>query len=104
MADNEVERTFARPRAPTPVGGADLTDRRHFLVVVDGAEPGRRVLLGDGPGSLSALFADLLARYNDGTRFVLHFSTPWEMYRAVRVLEANDRDAIEAIERFQYRF
>ena len=67
-------------------------------------ERNSNVLLGDGPGSLPALFADLLARYNDGTRFVLHFSTPWEMYRAVRVLEANDRDAIEAIERFQYPF
>jgi hypothetical protein len=61
-------------------------------------------LLGAGPGSLSALFADLLARYNDGARFILHYSTPWEMYRAVRVLEAGDRDAIDAIERFEYRF
>jgi hypothetical protein len=59
-------------------------------------------LLGDGPGSLAALFSDLLARYNDGDRYVLHFSTPWEMYRAVKVLEANDARAIEAIERFEY--
>jgi hypothetical protein len=62
------------------------------------------LLLGDGPGSLRALFADLLARYNDGRRFVLHFSTPWEMYRAVRVLESDDRAAIAAIERFDYPF
>jgi hypothetical protein len=61
-------------------------------------------LLGDGAGSLAALFADLLARYNDGARFVLHFSTPWEMYRAVKVLEANDQAAIDAIERFQFPF
>lgn len=61
-------------------------------------------LLGDGPGSLGALFADLLARYNDGTDHVLHFSTPWEIYRAVRALEANDQEAIRSIERFVYRF
>ncbi len=61
-------------------------------------------LLGDGPGSLVALFADLLARYDDGERHVVHFSTPWELVRAVRVLEAGDRDAIERIERFEYRF
>lgn len=61
-------------------------------------------LLGDGPGSLAALFSDLLARYNDGERFVLHFSTPWEMYRAVKVLESGDRTAIDAIERFQFAF
>jgi hypothetical protein len=61
-------------------------------------------LLGDGAGSLSALFADLLARYNDGERYVLHFATPWEMYRAVKVLESNDSEAIQAIERFDFSF
>jgi len=61
-------------------------------------------LLGDGDGSLSALFADLLERYNDGERYVLHFSTPWEMYRAVKVLESNDVDAIRAIEDFRFSF
>jgi hypothetical protein len=61
-------------------------------------------LLGDGPGSLGALFADLLARYNDGDRYVLHFSTPWEIYRAVRALESNDPDTIGRIERFEYRY
>jgi hypothetical protein len=61
-------------------------------------------LLGDGPGSLDALFRDLLARYNDGEKFVLHFSTPWEMYRAVRILEANDTAAIDAIEQFRFAF
>lgn len=61
-------------------------------------------LLGDGDGSLSALFADLRARYDDGERYVLHFSTPWEMYRAVKVLESNDTAAIAAIESFSFQF
>ncbi|HEX6792024.1 MAG TPA: hypothetical protein VF247_11995 [Candidatus Krumholzibacteria bacterium] len=61
-------------------------------------------LLGDGAGSLPALFADLLARYDDGRRFVLHFVTPWEMAGAVRVLESGDRAAIDAVERFDYPF
>jgi len=61
-------------------------------------------LLGDGPGSLAALFADLLERYDDGERHVVHFSTPWEVVGAVRALEAGDRDAIARIERFEYRF
>jgi len=61
-------------------------------------------LLADGAGSLSALFADLHSRYDDGERYVLHFSSPWEMYRAVKVLEANDKDAIGAIERFEYNY
>ncbi len=60
-------------------------------------------LLGDDRG-LAFLFEDLLARYDDGERHVLHFSTPWEIYRAVRALEAGDRDAIRAIERFEYPF
>jgi hypothetical protein len=67
-------------------------------------ERNSQALLGEGDGSLSALFADLLARYNDGERYVLHFSTPWEMYRAVKVLESNDAGAIAAIERFAFRF
>jgi hypothetical protein len=61
-------------------------------------------LLGEGAGSLSALFSDLVARYNDGERYVLHFSTPWEMYRAVKALELNDARAIDAIERFEFSF
>ncbi len=61
-------------------------------------------LLGEGSGSLGTLFGDLMARYNDGTRYVLHFSTPWEIFRAVRVLEAGDQAAIDAIERFEYPF
>jgi len=61
-------------------------------------------LLGEGPGSLDALFTDLLARYNDGERWVLHFSTPWEMARAVRVLESADAESMRAVEQFRYRF
>ncbi|MND05899.1 hypothetical protein D3C83_269540 [compost metagenome] len=61
-------------------------------------------MLGDGPGSLGSLFADLLSRYNDGTRYVLHFSTPWEMASAVHVLESGDAEAIRAIEEFRHRF
>lgn len=61
-------------------------------------------LLGDGAGGLATVFSDLLARYNDGTRYVLHFATPWEIFRAVRVLEAGDRRAIAAIERFDFPF
>jgi len=67
-------------------------------------ERNAKLLLSDGSGSLSGLFADLLARYNDGDRHVLHFATPWEIYRAVKVLEANDTRAIDAIERFEYPF
>lgn len=67
-------------------------------------ERNRERLLGEGAGSLSALFSDLRTRYDDGARYVLHFSSPWEMYRAVRVLEAKDESAIAAIERFEYPF
>ncbi len=68
-----------------------------------GQERNAARLLGEDSG-LASLFADLLARYNDGERYILHFSTPWEIFRAVRVLESGDRQAIAAIERFEYRF
>ena len=68
-----------------------------------GQERNAARLLGDDRG-LAALFEDLLLRYNDGERYVLHFSTPWEVHRAIRVLEAGDREAIRAIERFEYPF
>jgi hypothetical protein len=61
-------------------------------------------LLSDRPGSLAAMYRDLLARYNDGERYVVHFSTPWEMVQAVRAVEAADETTIRAIERFQHRF
>ncbi len=67
-------------------------------------ESNAELLLSDRPGSLPAMYRDLLARYNDGNRFVVHFSTPWEMVCAIRALEAGDEQAIEAIERFEHRF
>ncbi len=69
-----------------------------------GQEPNAEQLLSDRPGSLSSLYRDLLARYNDGERYVVHFSTPWEMVQAVRALEAADEAKIRAIETFQHRF
>jgi hypothetical protein len=68
-----------------------------------GQERNARRLLGPELG-LDALFADLRTRFDDGERYVLHFSTPWEIYRAVCALEAADADAIRAIESFTYRF
>jgi hypothetical protein len=61
-------------------------------------------LLSDRPGSLSSLYRDLLARYDDGERYAVHFATPWEMVGAIRVLESGDPHAIHAIERFEHRF
>lgn len=62
------------------------------------------LLLSGKPGSLSSMYRDLLARYNDGRNYVVHFSTPWEMVGAIRALEAGDERTIDAIERFQHRF
>ncbi len=69
-----------------------------------GQEPNADLLLSDRPGGLAALYRDLLQRYNDGERYVVHFSTPWEMVAAVRALEAADEPTIRAIERFEHRF
>jgi hypothetical protein len=69
-----------------------------------GQEPNAEHLLSDRPGSLAAMYRDLLARYNDGERFVVHFSTPWEMVGAIRALESGDEATIRAIERFEHRF
>ncbi len=67
-------------------------------------EANAELLLGDGAGSLASLFGDALARYNDGARHVLHFATPWEIVRAVHVLESADNASIRAIENFEYPF
>ena len=67
-------------------------------------EPNADLLLSNKPGSLSSMYRDLLARYNDGQNYVVHFSTPWEMVGAIRALEAGDERTIDAIERFQHRF
>ncbi len=69
-----------------------------------GQEPNAEHLLSDKPGGLAAMYRDLLARYNDGERFVVHFSTPWEIVSAIRVLEAADEAKIRAIERFEHKF
>lgn len=50
------------------------------------------------------LYEYLLSRYNDGQDYVLHFSTPWEMYRCVEVLEEGNQAAIEQIEAFNFAF
>ncbi len=63
-------------------------------------ERNARALLGEGPGSLRALYRDLLARYDDGERWILHFSTPWEIVRAVEAVERGDAEAVAAIESF----
>jgi hypothetical protein len=67
-------------------------------------EPNAEHLLSDRPGSLSSMYRDLLARYNDGERYVVHFSTPWEMVGAIRALESADEATIRAIERFEHKF
>jgi hypothetical protein len=52
----------------------------------------------------SEMYADLLARYNDGEHYILHFVTAWQMYRCVRALERGDRDSTRRIEEFDYTF
>ena len=48
--------------------------------------------------------ADLLRRYNDGERYVLHFVTAWQMANCVKVLESGDLDDIRRVENFDYPF
>jgi hypothetical protein len=48
------------------------------------------------------MYKDLLERYNDGHRYVLHFVTAWQMYRCVRALEDGDEETIRRVEDFQY--
>ena len=66
-----------------------------------GAQEGNsQRLLSDGEGGLAWLYRHLLDHYNDGERFVVHFSTPWEMVRCIRILEAGDPDTIQSVENF----
>jgi len=67
-----------------------------------GAQEGNSSLLLSERGA--AMYEYLLTRYNDGDRYILHFSTPWEMYRCVKVLERGDEKAIKDIESFQFEF
>jgi hypothetical protein len=50
------------------------------------------------------MYPHLLARYNDGDRYVLHFVTAWQTYRCVKALEAGDDAEITRIESFEYDF
>lgn len=50
------------------------------------------------------MYEYLLDRYNDGQRYVLHFVTPWEVYRSIKVLESGDMQAVRQIENFEYAF
>lgn len=50
------------------------------------------------------MYEDLLRRYNDGERYVVHFVNAWQMYKCVRVLESADADAINRLENFSYEF
>jgi hypothetical protein len=63
-------------------------------------EKNSRLLLSDRGGEM---YADLLGRYNDGERHVLHFVTAWQMYRCVKALERGDDEAIRKIEEFDYQ-
>ena len=63
-------------------------------------EKNSRLLLSERGGEM---YADLLRRYNDGQRHVLHFVTAWQMYRCVKALERGDDEAIRKIEEFDYQ-
>jgi hypothetical protein len=68
-----------------------------------GAQEGNsQCLLSGNAGGLSWLYRHLLDHYDDGERYIVHFSTPWEMFRCIRILEAGDTDAIAAVEKFSY--
>jgi hypothetical protein len=55
-------------------------------------------------GGLRQLHEALQRHWNDGDRAILHYVTPWEMVQCIHILERGDREAIEAVERFQWRF
>jgi hypothetical protein len=44
----------------------------------------------------------MLSRYNDGSRYLLHYVTAWEMYNCIKVLERRDQEWINRIEDFDY--
>jgi hypothetical protein len=50
------------------------------------------------------MYRYLLDRYNDGRHYVLHFITPWQLYRCVKILESGDREAIESVQNFTFLF
>jgi hypothetical protein len=64
-----------------------------------GAQPeNARILLGDG---IVPLYENLLSRYNDGNRYVLHFVTARELYHCIKTLESGDQENIRLIENFE---
>jgi hypothetical protein len=62
-------------------------------------EESSTLLLSEAGGDM---YRQLLDRYNDGSRFVLHFVTSRELFLCVRALEQADSDAIARIEAFDY--
>jgi hypothetical protein len=56
-------------------------------------------LFNDG---MKSLYSHLLAQYNDGRRYVLHFVRPREVYYCVRALESANAAWITNIESFEY--
>lgn len=50
------------------------------------------------------MYADLLKRYDDGHRYILHFVTAWQMAGCVNVLERGNLDEISRVEDFDYPF
>lgn len=58
------------------------------------ADQNREALLGS---DLEALFTDAETRYNDGTRYRLHYVTAREMYNIVKALETGEELAPEAM-------
>ncbi len=50
------------------------------------------------------MYRYLLDHYNDGDRYVLHFSTPWELYNCVKILESGDAESIARVENFTFPF
>jgi len=67
-----------------------------------GAQENNSKLLLSSAGA--QMYADLLDRYNDGERYILHFVTAWQMYRCIDVLERGDLAAVKQIESFDFRF
>ena len=86
----------------TAVGVQDWPRWVFVKAYTHGAQENNSALFFSGRGA--DMYEYLLSRYNDGRRYVLHFSTPWEMYRCVKALERGDEEAVRRIESFEYVF
>jgi hypothetical protein len=62
-------------------------------------ESNAQLLLGD---AIHPMHEYLAARYNDGSRFALHYVTAWELYNCVTALENGDEEWIRRIEEYDY--